>query len=90
MKVNQVSHVYASPATSNLMKDVSHTYGEALPLNEWVTLKIVGEAGHTKFYVNGRLMGEHNDQMVCPLAWLGSQTGNSFVGKVRNLKVINY
>ncbi len=90
LKVNQVSHGYASPATSNLMKDVSHTYGEALPLNEWVTLKIVGKAGHTQFYVNGRLTGDRNDQMVCPLAWLGSPTGNSFVGKVRNLKVVNY
>jgi hexosaminidase len=89
MKVNQVSHVYAGPAASNLMQDVSHTYGEALPLNQWVTLTIVGERGHTTLYVNGQLVGSRNDQMVCPLAWLGSKTGNSFIGKVRNLKVVN-
>jgi hypothetical protein len=27
--------------------------------------------------------------MVCPLARLGSKTGNSFVGKIRNLKIVN-
>lgn len=89
MKVNQVSHVYGSPATSALVNDVSHASGEALPLNQWVTLTIVGERGHTTLYVNGRPAGGYNDQMVCPLAWLGSSTGNSFVGKVRNLRIIN-
>jgi hypothetical protein len=89
MKVNQVSHVYASPATSGLMRDVSHTSGEALPLGQWVTLAIVGERGHTTLYINGQPAGSYNDQMVCPLSRLGSPTGNSFVGKVRNLKVVN-
>ena len=89
MKVNQVSRVYSSPSTSNLMRDVSHAYGDALPLNQWVPLTLVGERGHTTLYVNGQRAGDHNDQMVCPLAQLGSKTGHSFVGKVRNLTVIN-
>jgi hexosaminidase len=90
MKVNQVGQVYASPATSRLMNDVSHIYGKTLPLNQWVTLTIVGESGRTTLYVNGQSVGSYHDQMVCPLARLGSKTGNSFVGKIRNLKVWNY
>jgi len=90
MKVAQVSHVYVSPAASNLVNDVSHIYGEQLPLNQWVTLKVVGERGHTSLYVNGQLVGQHNDQMVCPLAVLGSRTGNSFVGKIRNITVLDH
>jgi hypothetical protein len=49
----------------------------------------VGERGHTTLYINGQPAGSYNDQMVCPLSRLGSPTGNSFVGKVRNLKVVN-
>ncbi len=34
-------------------------------------------------------IGETNNQMVCPLRWLGSKTGHSFAGRIRNLKVYN-
>ena len=79
----------ADPAASHLMKDVSHVYGETPPLNQWVTLTIVGERGRTTLYVNGKSAGSYNDQMVCPLAQLGSKTGNSFVGQIRKLKIWN-
>lgn len=62
---------------------------EALPLNEWVKVAIVAERGKTTVYLNGKKTGETNNQMVCPLRHLGSKTGNSFVGKIRNLKVYN-
>jgi hexosaminidase len=60
---------------------------DALPLNEWVKLTVLAERGKTSVYINGRKTGETNNQMVCPLRQLGSKTGNSFVGSVRNLNV---
>ena len=62
---------------------------DPLPLNEWVTLTVVAERGRTTVYLNGKKTGETNNQMVCPLRHLGSKTGHSFVGKIRNLKVVD-
>lgn len=60
-----------------------------LPLNTWVTLTVIAERGKTTVYLDGKRTGETNNQMVCPLRHLGSKTGNSFVGKIRNLKVVD-
>ncbi len=78
-----------TPGESFLSKDVSRVYADSLPLNQWVTLAAVGTAGRTTLYLNGEKIGEHNDQMVCPLARIGSPHGESFVGSVRGLKVFN-
>jgi hexosaminidase len=77
----------ADPASSHLVNDVSRVYSEPLPLNQWTTVSIVGERGRTTVYLNGDKAGESGEQAICPLAQLGSKTGNSFVGKIRNLKV---
>lgn len=77
------------PASSHLAGDVSRVYSEPLPLNKWTTITVVGERRRSSVYLDGKLAGETGEQMICPLARLGSKTGNSFVGKIRNLKVIN-
>jgi hypothetical protein len=60
-----------------------------LPLNQWVSLTIVGLERQTLFYVNGKLAGTVQKQMVCPLQRLGSTTGNSFIGVIDDLRVWN-
>ncbi|MCW1923868.1 family 20 glycosylhydrolase [Luteolibacter arcticus] len=62
-------------------------YSDALPLNEWVKITVVAEATKTAVFLNDVKTGESKHQMVCPLRHLGSKTGNSFVGQIRNLKV---
>jgi hypothetical protein len=62
-------------------------YSDALPLNEWVKITVVAEANKTTVFLNGVKAGESKHQMVCPLRHLGSKTGNSFVGQIRNLKL---
>ena len=79
----------AGPASSHLGKDVSRVYADALPLNEWASVAIVGTQRRTQVYVNGELKGESGEQMVCPLARLGATDGASFVGSVRNLRVLD-
>lgn len=78
-----------NPSESNLGKDVNRVYADPHPLNEWVRLAVVGTQRHTQVYVNGKLTGESGEQMVCPLARLGAMDGSSFVGSVRNLRVVN-
>ncbi len=79
----------ADPASARVANDVSRVYADPLSLNQWITVTIVGDRGRTMAYVNGVKAGEHGEQALCPLAQLGSKTGNSFVGKVRGLKVYN-
>jgi len=79
----------ADPASSHLVKDVSRVYSDPVPLNKWTTVTIVSEDRRTTVYLNGAKTGDSNNQTLCPLAQFGSKTGNSFVGKIRNLKVHN-
>lgn len=65
----------------------SAVYSEPLPLNEWVKITVTAESNRTTVYLNDCKVGESKHQMVCPLRHLGSMTGNSFVGQIRNLKV---
>ena len=80
----------ADPASSHLARDVSGVYSEPLPLDQWTSVAIVGTRRCTTVYINGQKAGATNNQTLCPLRWLGSKTGNSFVGKVRNLKVYDH
>lgn len=68
---------------------VSRVYCDPLPRNQWTTVSIVGVKGHTSVYIDGKLAGAQNDQMLCPLAFLGSRTGHSFTGRVKDLTVYN-
>lgn len=77
------------PFSTYLSHDVSKFSGRKLELNQWSTISIVGSARRNTIYVNGAQVGDSNNQMLCPLRWLGSKTGNSFVGKVRHLKIVN-
>ena len=75
------------PAGSALVERVSHVYANPLELNEWTSVVIVAEQGKTSVYINDLFAGSHPDQMVAPMRWLGSKTGNSFVGDIRNIKL---
>jgi len=77
----------ADPASSHIAKDVSRVYSDPLILNQWTTITIVGDRRNTSVYVNGAKTGGSDNQTLCPIAQLGSPTGNSFVGRIRNLKV---
>ncbi len=79
----------ADPASARVANDVSRVYAEPLPLNQWITVTIVGDRDRTTVYVNGVKAGEHDEQALCPLAQLGSTTDNSFVGRIRDVKVYN-
>ncbi|MFD0892668.1 hypothetical protein KBB96_14690 [Luteolibacter ambystomatis] len=68
---------------------MSRVYAPAPAKDPWVKIAIVGDQRHTTVFVNGVKTGESNNQMLCPLALLGSPNGNSFVGVIRNLKVFN-
>lgn len=59
-----------------------------LPLNKRVKLIVIGEKGNTSLYVDGKLVGSKNIQMICPLEFIGSKMENSFKGELRTIKVI--
>ena len=77
----------ADAASSHLVNDVSRVYSDPLPLNQWTKITIVGQPRRTTVYVDGRKAGESGEQALCPLARIGSQTGHSLAGKIRNLKI---
>lgn len=51
-----------------------------LPLNQKVKLTFVGEQKRTSLYVDGKLVGSVNKQMVCPLTRLGHPLTHGFHG----------
>jgi hexosaminidase len=77
------------PSDSFHGADTGSVIADPLPLNQWVTLNVVGQPRKTLCYINGKLVGSSNNQMVCPLKHLGSVTGNSFVGVIKDFKVWN-
>ncbi|MFD0894407.1 family 20 glycosylhydrolase [Luteolibacter ambystomatis] len=79
----------ADPASSFIVGDVSRVYGPSPAKDKWVKVAVVGDERKTTVFLDGVKVGESNNQMLCPLALLGSPNGNSFVGTVRNLKVFN-
>jgi hexosaminidase len=79
----------ADPASSFLAHDVSRIYGPSPVVDKWTAITLVGERGRTTLYINGEQAGVQGEQTVCPLAYLGSKTGNSFVGRVRHLQVLS-
>jgi hypothetical protein len=87
--VRAVGPMREDPTSSRSRNDVSHVCSDPLPENRWTQVVIVGEKAKTSVYIDGRLAGDENDQMLCPLAILGSKTGHSFSGKVKELSVYN-
>lgn len=77
------------PFSGYLSHDVSKFSGKNLPANPWSRICVVGTEGRNTIYLNGEKIFEANHQMLCPLRWLGSKTGNSFTGKIRKLRVVN-
>lgn len=84
------ARVGEDPFSTYLAHDVSKFSGRKLETGRWSSLCVVGTARRHTIYVNGEKVLESNNQMLCPLRWLGSKSGNSFVGKVRNLRVVNH
>ena len=78
-----------TPAETYLSKDVSKSCETSLPLNQWATLTVVGEQGRNSIWLNGRKILESPNQMVCPLRRLGGGAGQSFVGSIRRLRVLD-
>lgn len=61
-----------------------------VPYNQKVTLTFVGERRKTSLYVDGKLIGSHNIQMVCPLESLGDKhTNRSFQGILHKAEIRN-
>jgi hexosaminidase len=60
-----------------------------VPLNQKVTLTFVGEQRKTSLYVDGKLIGSQNIQMVCPLQYLGDTHNRSFQGILHEAKILN-
>ncbi len=79
-----------SPAETYLGHNVSKSFGKSLELNKWTKLTVVGKRGSNTLYMDGVKIGTANNQMVCPLRYIGSQYGQSFVGKIKNFKVVNF
>jgi hexosaminidase len=78
-----------TPGKSRVAHDTAKSSGKLLPLNEWVTLTVVGESGRNTIWLNGEKIAESGNQLVCPLRQLGGGEGESFVGDIRKLKVVN-
>lgn len=77
------------PFSGYLTHDVSKFSGKCLPADTWTNVCIVGTEGRNTVYLNGEKIFESNNQMLCPLRWIGSKTGNSFIGGIRKLRVVN-
>jgi hexosaminidase len=78
-----------SPAESHKVGSVSWSFDQKLELNKWTRVTVTGSRGASAVYLDGKKIGGSNNQMVCPLRTIGSAYGQSFVGKIRNLKVVN-
>jgi hypothetical protein len=78
-----------TPFETHLSHDVSRSFGHGIEKGKWTTITVVGTRGENAVYVNGEKIGSANNQMVCPLRFIGSPYGQSFVGKIRNLKIWN-
>lgn len=77
-----------TPAEARMAPENSRVYGDALPMNQWVRVAVVGTRKHTAVYVDGKLVGEDNQQTICPLKRYGStDPKNSFAGSIRNVRV---
>lgn len=79
----------AAPVKSFKVGDVSQSSDVLLPLNQWATLTVVGMPGRNSIWLDGVKIAESNNQMVCPLRRIGTRDGESFVGKIRKLRVVN-
>jgi hexosaminidase len=79
----------ADPHASREWTATNGIMADPLPLNDWADVTIVGLPHKTQCYINGKLAGTNSNQMVCPLKHLGSVTGNSFIGVIKDLKVWN-
>ncbi|MEK7952196.1 family 20 glycosylhydrolase [Luteolibacter soli] len=78
-----------TPGKSRVGHDTAKSSGKLLPDGEWATLTVVGEAGRNTIWLNGEKIAESGNQLVCPLRQLGGGAGESFVGTVRKLRVVN-
>ncbi|MEO5716872.1 MAG: family 20 glycosylhydrolase [Luteolibacter sp.] len=78
-----------TPGKSHVAQDTAKSSNKLLPLNQWVTLTVVGESGRNTIWLNGEKIAESGNQLVCPLRQLGGGAGESFVGTIRKLRVAN-
>lgn len=76
-----------SAGATRVAADTGKSSNVMLPLNQWATITIVGEQNRNTIWLNGEKIAESNNQMVCPLAFVGGEKGNSFVGSIRKLQV---
>ncbi len=79
----------ATPAESAITEP-SRVFADALPLDKWVGIVIIATRGHTELYFDGKMAGQQNKQMICPLKYYGSaDAANSLIGQVRKLQIWN-
>ena len=66
----------------------SRVYADPLPLDCWVKVAVVATRRHTTVYVDGKLAGQQDQQMICPLRRYGSSDPSaSFRGLIKNVRV---
>ncbi|RYD64600.1 MAG: hypothetical protein EOP83_09345 [Verrucomicrobiaceae bacterium] len=78
-----------TPGKSRVAHDTAKSSGKLLPLNQWVSLTVVGEPDRNSIWLNGEKIAESPNQLVCPLRQLGGGAGESFIGSIRKLRVVN-
>lgn len=56
-----------------------------VPKNKEIIIKILGEKRKTSMFVDGKLIGSENIQMLCPLKYIGSKNGKGFQGTIKHI-----
>ncbi|QTD37125.1 family 20 glycosylhydrolase [Polaribacter batillariae] len=75
-----------SPITSYRPQVIVFDY--QIPLNKNVKIKLVGEQGKTSLYINDKLIGSENIQMLCPVNYIGISNGNVFNGTIKEVSIM--
>ncbi|WP_035610795.1 family 20 glycosylhydrolase [Haloferula sp. BvORR071] len=78
-----------TPGKTRVAHDTAKSSDKQLPDGQWATLTVVGEPGRNTIWLNGEKIAESGNQLVCPLRQLGGGAGESFVGTIRKLRVVN-
>lgn len=77
------------PSKTYLSNDLSRTFKTPLEKGRWSTVTLVATDGKCVAYIDGKKVGESGGRQLCPLRTLGSKTGESFVGKIAGLRVLD-
>ena len=85
------SHGYGiRPRLTNWgLTDGFGVYDATLKVDERKNVTMVGHKNGVDLFVDGEKVGYYRNQVACPLMWLGSAHGESFIGEMFNLEIYN-